>query len=308
MSLPNFLIVGVARSGTTTLYDYLRTSPHVFLPKKKEPKFFMADIRRRPYGGPGDMKANTGAINTESDFRRLFASAKGISSIGEASPNSLYYHEIAIPKILDLLGEPKIFIILRNPVERAYSAWKHLAIRARETRSFEYALANEDERVKNNYASIWHLKRVGLYYEPVKHYLESFRTVHVYIYEDWKHDFGALANELLKEMGEPPMLWPERIVSNKGGVPKNLTLQRYLKGGKWDTIVKFRNKVLPFIPAIGTTSWLSKKNITQPTMKMETRKKLWEYFSKDIERLSELLGRDLVCLWQTEVKRNKVEK
>src|ERR1700753_3266246 len=115
--LPNFLIVGAAKSGTTSLFHYLKQHPDIFLPEFKEPHFFVsALVKNKVYSW----------IEEKQEYENLFAGASAYHKRGEASVTYLYYYKIAIPNILSLLGRStKIIVILRNPVERALSAYNY---------------------------------------------------------------------------------------------------------------------------------------------------------------------------------------
>jgi hypothetical protein len=65
---------------------------------------------------------------------------------------------------------------------------------------------------------------------------------------------------------------------------------------------------MPFVPATGITRRLKKKNVDQPFLSLATRAQLWEYFSEDVTRLSELLGRDLLGLWGPNARQREVKK
>ena len=73
----------------------------------------------------------------------------------QASADTLYYYKSTVPFIKDFLGEPKILIILRNPVKRAFSAYKHLVRDGREHLTFEEGLIEEPDRISKNYELIY---------------------------------------------------------------------------------------------------------------------------------------------------------
>jgi len=118
MPLPNFLIVGAAKAGTTSLGNYLSAHPNVFLSTPSEPKFLTSGFLEFPHQGPGDAEIDEGVISDFDEYKRLFEGGKTAEARGEASADLLYYHERAIPVIREVLGDPKIIIILRDPVER----------------------------------------------------------------------------------------------------------------------------------------------------------------------------------------------
>jgi hypothetical protein len=108
--------------------------------------------------------------------------------IGEASPLYLYSPHAAC-LIKQHVPDAKMLVILRNPVDRAYSAFVHLVRDGRETtRDFGEALAQEDARIAEGWEHIWHYKRMGLYYEQLKRYFDLFGRdrIKVSLYYDFK--------------------------------------------------------------------------------------------------------------------------
>ena len=126
-NLPNFLIVGAAKCGTTSVASYLQTNPQIFISPIKETHHFIADKIKH-----GVQKV----VDTDAEYESLFASTDAPAR-GEASVFYLYFHQIAIPRIIAKLGtDVKIIIMLRDPVARAYSAYNFArALNAKENLS-----------------------------------------------------------------------------------------------------------------------------------------------------------------------------
>lgn len=159
--LPNFLIVGAARGGTTFLYHHLKQHPDVFMPAFKEPHFFVCEMVR------GRLRQ---WVDSYEEYLSLFRNGGGRKLRGEASVFYLYYHDVAIREIHRYLGtEVKIIIVLRNPIERAYSAYYYVfGKNEEETLDFEQALRAEEKRMREGrcspmvpWSSSW-----GCYYSP----------------------------------------------------------------------------------------------------------------------------------------------
>ena len=134
--LPNFLIVGAAKSGTSSLHNYLNQHPQVFMPsynkegiKVKEPRFLIKDLVQH--------RLHNGVWSFE-EYQSLFDYVKDEKAIGESTVLYLYYYKHTIKNIKHYLGEDvKIIIILRNPADRAYSAFQHVSRGFKENSSFE---------------------------------------------------------------------------------------------------------------------------------------------------------------------------
>ena len=145
MSMPNFLIIGAAKSGTTSLYAYLEQHPQAYLSPKKEPEFFSYEGREVDFNGPkGEEQANHGikqhiTANIE-EYRALFRGASDEKAIGEASTMYLYSPQ-APSRIKHYIPKVKLIAIFRNPVDRAYSTFSYLTLQGREPLSeFSQAL------------------------------------------------------------------------------------------------------------------------------------------------------------------------
>ncbi|NBC16502.1 MAG: sulfotransferase, partial [Bacteroidetes bacterium] len=122
---PTFLIVGAAKAGTTSLYRYLRQHPDVYMPASIKETFFFSRASVTEASGPG-RRYGTQAVTSWSDYADLFADANAQPARGEACTAYLYFYDEAIPEIRKYLGAGvRIVIILRDPVERAYSNYMH---------------------------------------------------------------------------------------------------------------------------------------------------------------------------------------
>ena len=136
MTLPNFLIIGAMKSGTTSLYHYLKQHPQIYMSSIKEPNFFALEGSNLDFNGAEGKEQIQRLIKRESiinieEYRALFRRAAHETAIGEASPMYLYSPE-APYRIRYYVPEAKLITILRNPVERAYSAFLYMTRDGRE--------------------------------------------------------------------------------------------------------------------------------------------------------------------------------
>ena len=191
MAKPNLLIVGAAKSGTTSLHNYLNQHYDVFMCDPKEPHFLINNEI-------GTERISVG-VSEKIAYEKLFLDGENLKYRGESSVMYLMYPEIVIPKIKEYLGnDVKIIIMLRNPVERAYSGYQHVKrYNIKEDISeFRDAWDVSEERYFSNpeMTPASRYKELGMYYKQVKSYLKNF-NVHVIIYEDYKVD---IQNEMNK--------------------------------------------------------------------------------------------------------------
>lgn len=196
---PNLFIVGAAKSGTTSLFAYLQQHPDVYMSPIKEPHYLCSHHFPDPFTGPGD--EDLGVIRTESEYRQLFAGGEGAPVTAEASVYYLFFPDTA-EKIKEWNPDAKIIIMLRDPVDRAFSAYKHTTRDGRETMRFEQALAAESERRRSGYQPLWWYREIGLYAEQVRRYLEQFGRdrVKIILYEELTNT-AKVVHECLEFLG-----------------------------------------------------------------------------------------------------------
>jgi hypothetical protein len=125
MALPDFLVAGVPKAGTTALHAALSRHPGLYMSPIKEPKFFLADGPPPSKGGPGDVLTYREHVWQRDRYEALFDAAPPGVPRGESTPLYLY-DRAALRRIRDLIPAAKLVVILRDPVERAHSNWTHL--------------------------------------------------------------------------------------------------------------------------------------------------------------------------------------
>jgi len=137
--LPNFLVVGAPKAGTTSLYEYLSQHPQVFLTEEKELHFWSNEELAKSVDGPGDALALSEVVESIDDYRAKFSGVTNELAVGDISPSYLYFSEPVIEKLKKYYSgnELKIIILLREPSERAYSQYLHQKRLMLETVSFE---------------------------------------------------------------------------------------------------------------------------------------------------------------------------
>ncbi|MDP9158641.1 MAG: sulfotransferase, partial [Acidobacteriota bacterium] len=247
MTLPNFLIIGAAKSGSTSLYEYLKQHPQVFMTIPKEPTFFGNEGTDGLSHGPHDEDRayHSRVITNFSDYKALFDRVSDEKAIGEASIYYLYLPQ-APAQIQKYIPKATMFAVLRNPADRAYSAYLHVVRQAREQRSFAEALKEEPARVRQKWNSLWHFKSMGFYYEQVKRYIDTFgrEQLHIYLYEDLQREPLRLIKDVYQIVGVDSTFLPDTSKRYKQSyVPKNARLEKILYKSRVQ--VDFSKKYLP---------------------------------------------------------------
>jgi len=296
--VPNFFIVGAAKSGTTSLSFYLEQHPEVFISPLKEPYFFSSQFKDKdlPPGGIGDDWPRNFVINNLDEYLSLFRHAKNEKAIGEATAGYLYYYKRAIPKMKQLFGDVKILIILRNPVSRAFSAYKHLVRDMRETKSFEDALELEEYRKQNNWEYLWHLTSLGYYHDQVKAYLENFSQVKVLFFEDIIKNPQELMKEVFRFLDvDPNFKIDTEGTFNPSGIPRS-KIMRWLTRPSGLKALVYKGLTLLGIKDSDLSKGIEVlRGSEREQLKMSdlTKKKLQKLYRPEIEKLENLLDKDL---------------
>jgi len=287
--LPEFLIVGAAKSGTTSLYNYLNDFDDVFMPDLKEPKYITSTFLKSPFQGKGDLEVNRGITKSYEDYCNLFKGANEDQLKGEASADNLYYYEKSIPKIKETLGQPKIIILLRNPINRAFSAYMHLRRDLRETMDFREAIGKESQRINNNFEFIWHYLAVGNYYEQVKAFKENFKDVKIILFDDLKSQPIKIIEEVRTFLGLEKKEYHQKAVEkfNQSGEPRYPKLKK--------SVLKLREKGIRKIIPPALRKIIREKVFTldRTVMQNEDKEYLKNYYKDEIFKLENFINRDL---------------
>ncbi len=287
MQLPNFLLVGAGKSATRSLYNYMIQHPDVFMPSLKEPQFFVAtEVKNRIQKWVDDFH----------DYKQLFAEADGKKAIGEASVMYLFFYNEAIKNIKKFLGDQiKILIILRNPVDRAYSAYNFVHVNNPDEKySFEEALEKEDERWNNHSTLFMQYRRMGLYADAVEAYKNNFRQVHIMWYDEFRKDPAIVLKGAFSFLGINPNVTVDYTRQwNKGGKKWRNPVLRWLFMS--DNIFKGTYKIFfPKRKGVRTNEFFREKFMEKTeAMDPQTRQNLVNYFRTDIEKLQVITGKDL---------------
>lgn len=294
--LPNFLIAGAAKCGTTSLHHYLRQHPDVFMCYPKEPRFFSGFAGKKGVG-PGDDIVARSSIATFDEYSRLFIKGAGKKAVGEASVSTLFLFERTIPSIKHYLGDPRIIIILRDPVDSVYSTYNFLIRLGRETLSLEDALRQESARKKLGFGWIWLYRESRLYAHQVRAFQENFSRVSVHLYDDLKANPAQEMRRVSDFLQiNPDFTFDTSQIFNASGVPKVA----------WFNWLFIRPKRLHKLArtighaVIGEKNWgglrekLMGMNLSRAKpMTPEVERELRAYFRDDIQELEKLIGRDL---------------
>ncbi|KAA3617044.1 MAG: sulfotransferase [Calditrichaeota bacterium] len=292
--LPNFLVIGAAKAGTTSLYNYLKQHPDIYLSPEKEPDFFSFYNRTPFFKGPHDKAINDHIINKLEDYQELFKGAQNKKAIGECSNSYLYFYERTIPTITEFIPNCKIIAVLRNPIDRAFSQYTQSVMIGIEDQQFTKSLELEKKRLELGWR--WHYDYSGQskYFEQIKAYIEAFskNNVKIYFFEDLINKPLDVLYDIFKFLEVDPNFTPDVSKKfNKSGIVRSKTIQKFVLT---DNIIKrLTRSITPSKLRAFINEYIMNKNIKKYSMPIEIRYDIKRHFEKDISQLQSLVDKDL---------------
>ena len=229
---PTFLLAGAARSGTTAVAEALRRHPDVFVTDPKEPHFLAFGPGRPDFRGPGDDETvNRLAVTDPDAYRALFRPGAGCRARGEGSVTTLYRAADAVQRVGEFAPDAHVFVILRDPVHRAFSAHQYLRARGFEPlEDFEAALDAEPRRIADRWQHLWHYTAMGRYGEQLTTLVDALGPdrVSVLFHDDLEADWDGALGAICGRLGVEHRPGPGRPV-NTSGAPRSQVLQAVLR-------------------------------------------------------------------------------
>lgn len=283
-NFPFFYVVGAAKSGTTALWNYFQLHPDIFVTK---------DIKYKELG----YFSNQYGLNDRERYLSHFSSAFPNQKVGEVCHAYLSSKESA-ELIRTEVPNAKIIIMLRNPIDRAYSLYNWMTMEGYESiSSFETALKKEKDRVKSKqlheFVQNYMYFSSGLYYEQVKQYFETFGESNVLVmaYEDFNKDQLSHLNKIYKFLEVSTLTELENIRVNKSRVVRYVWLQYFLRSSLLKTNKMWLKKKMTRLMQFNVVNKKPKE------MSQQLRKELTTKYEEDVERLSHLCSFNFVKLW-----------
>ena len=295
ISRPNFFIVGAPKSGTTSLYSYLKSHPQIFIPRRKELLFFCDDLHF------------TFPILNENEFLNYFQDIKDQLAAGEVSVWNLY-SKSAAKNIFHFNPGSKIIIILRQPVDMLYALHSNHVFNDNETIvDFKEALAAEDDRRQGRQISAFikcpveglYYSEVAAYSNQVQRYLDIFgkENVKVILFDDFVSGTKNIYTGLLRFLGVNETLLPEFKIFNASKTTRNEWLKRLtIASPEWMKAIgkaifphqsKRRDALMQWLWKMNT------KGAPREEMDPQLRLELIRQFTPEIHRLEKVIERDL---------------
>jgi hypothetical protein len=292
---PNFIIIGAPRAGTTSLYHYLRQHPQIVMSRVKETHYFayLASQFETDYKIAPRSKW---VVTSLEEYEALFDIKKDTKAIGEASPS--YSYAPGIPQQIKAhIPDVKLILIVRNPIERAYSTYLKNRREGTEPRSFEDALLQEIKTPSKVVCSENYYIRAGMYFEHITRYRSHFdkSQLKVVFQEDLQNTPLQVLEDIFAFLGVDTTFLPDVSVRFNEAMPplvvKKNSGRQFMK-----TLTRRIREYLPqklYFSLLNIQYALNKKVAVYPALPAPLRALLRDYYMQDVQNLQNLLERDL---------------
>jgi len=292
--LPNFFVIGVAKAGTSSLDEYLREHPDVFMFPKETRYFDLKDREDNTFPGPNGSTLHLNGVKSFEKYTSFSAAVENEHAIGDNSPD--YIISDRAPKnIREAVPHARLIALLRDPVDRAYSHFK-MGVRSTAQDGPSTITGNNidaaqlEKRLSDPFYTKW-----GQYHKHLSRYLELFprEQLKIVFFEDLATSPRAFMQDLYSFLGVDDTFHPHvEKKYNVGGVPKSNALQTLIKGNF--AIKTYAKKLIPSRLYEKVTQNIHAANQeSAPDLPQDVRRALIPSYREDILRLQELVNRDL---------------
>lgn len=297
MPLPQFLLIGAPKAGTTALHGALATHPQLQMSSIKEPKFYLCNGQpptRADNRGPGDAHSSREWVWERPRYESLWKGAAPDALRGESTPLYLYDLE-AQQRISRDVPDARLVVVVRDPVDRAYSNWTHLWSDGYEPiGDFHEAVLAEPQRITSGYAPFWHYLGLGRYGSQLQHLLTLFPREQVLVlrYRELVNEPARTLDRVSEFLGVDPgrahAMPPDNVKAFAPANTTNALLRKGVRAGAalgayapppvWRTVEKPLRRAL------------QREGARRPTLDVETRRAVMALVQDDIAILEDVLG------------------
>lgn len=295
-NIPDFLVVGAAKSGTSSLHSYLSKHPDIYMPEKRKELYFWHILTNKNRSIVDHLGAENIPTSLE-EYLDYFSDAKTGQITGEACPSYLYFREQVLENLKKYRSnwmDTKIVIILREPVSRIVSQYRFVCKNRLdpESLSFSESLKAEPLRLaENKLLPDLFYTEASTYCQQVKFYQDNFKNVRVYLFDDLKDKPAELLDDLCLFLGVDEKKLPSfsfEAVNSSSGARKL----------KYPGIMKTAHMLLSWLPDS------VKKKLSNAGKKVLTEEieipdyeltRLKDSFREEVVCLEKVLNRDLTA-------------
>ncbi|WP_129677430.1 sulfotransferase [Candidatus Chloroploca sp. Khr17] len=291
--LPDFIVLGAQKAGTTALRHVLAQHPQIYLPDFPEPAFFAFEGGAPAFIGPQSPRSRFGLIPSINAYTALFAKASPQQVMGDISSHYSYcWPERTAICMHHYIPDARLIAILRHPADRAYSAFNMMRQKGLEPLAdFAAALAAEHTPARSRWTPDFHYRRNGLYYAHLASYFRLFgaQQIRIFLYEEWTARPSWVLAEICRFLGvaEPPPLDVNQR-HRESLRPRSMTALRVLHRGR--RVIEPLRDIMPGWLRARLHAWLW---VRPATMVPAVRSDLTTSYAADIHMLEGLIQRDL---------------
>jgi hypothetical protein len=283
MTLPTFIVIGVAKGGTTSIYRYLDQHPDVFMCPDKGPNYFgYEDAKNWQWHEEGEPPLlRHFKVSTLEEYEALFEGVTWEHAVGEVSPQ--YFRcPTAARRIHEVVPDVRLVASLRNPADRAFSGFLMRMRRGETVADAHVELTAESSHVKE-----------GFYHTRMKRFYDVFdrEQIKIYLFDEFRKSPGEVVRDLFGFVGVDTGFVPDTTVKhNPANIPKSAWLNRVLYQPR---VIRAVKALLP-ARLEKTAKRLRQRNLSPaPSFPADLRAELLDLYREDILRLEELIDRDL---------------
>jgi hypothetical protein len=296
--MPDFLIIGAQKSGTTALHYALKQHPQIAMHKQKEPEFFTYEGIELEKHDPAAARWNRWICTELPGYLKGFEGADPAARWGEASTVYLnsYRTEETAENIRKYIPDVRLIAILRNPAERAYSAYNfNRQLGLEPISDFKKALELEDQRIANRWhRSYWYFHN-GLYAHLLQPYFRRFprKNMRIYLYEEWVSQPQSILRELFQFLEIDDQFLPDYSSrQNQTFLVRSISLHGLLeRAPRW---LRTMGKLFPFRVRNRLVRGIRQMNqFKPPPLDSKVRTNLLDRYRDDLLELQTLLDCDL---------------
>ncbi|NNE08124.1 MAG: sulfotransferase [Gemmatimonadetes bacterium] len=293
MALPDFIVIGAGRSGTTSLHHCLKQHPDIFMCPHKSPNYFVSH-EKQPARENARVRAMARQwVSDRGEYENLFDGARGEKVRGEVSPVYLQA-ESAPAAIHEACPEAKLIAVLRNPIDRAYAHFLGRRRDGLEPRAdFRAVVATELSAPLPDDVAFGSYLGCGRYHHFLRGYYERFphERIRVFLFDDLRRDLPGLMREIYAFLDVDAGFSPDTTYRhNRTGVIEN-PVARFV----WTRTAPIRTLLRPLWPEFVRDGVhpLKAVSLVKPELDPAIRADLIDVFREDVIRLQNLIGRDL---------------
>tara|TARA_B100000161_G_scaffold265467_1_gene241838 strand:+ start:1028 stop:1885 length:858 start_codon:yes stop_codon:yes gene_type:complete len=281
----NLFIIGAAKSGTTSLCEYITQHPKVFIPNIKEPHFF-SNIKQT---------TTTRVINNIKEYSQLYKNRKE-QYLCDGSTSYLFFSKRTALKIKKYNKHAKIILLLRNPIDRLYSHYLMAKEMVGEEVNDIRFVINEDYRTKQGYhdSKVNPYLAPSFYFKNVEEYLNRFskENVHIVIFEDLIANLDHEMSQIFSFLNLENICVNSKIYNSYKKM-RNTYLNKVI----FNKQSAFLKTIIPRKIKYFLKNILYKKS-EKPTLDKKIREKLHIIFNDDIEKLYKLTQKESILKWK----------